>query len=55
MDEPKPRRKISVVVNHCHRCLYDWRSKGKSVPKSCPRCKSYTWQSPVVEKGTLQI
>ena len=28
----------------CKRCEYEWKSR-KQIPSSCPRCKSYAWQT----------
>ncbi len=28
---------------HCQKCGYSWLSRIPLKPKSCPSCKSYTW------------
>jgi predicted Zn-ribbon and HTH transcriptional regulator len=33
----------------CLRCAYEWTARAK-VPRSCPRCKSYEWQTPRGDK-----
>jgi len=32
-------------MNKCKRCLAEWKSRFKSVPVQCPRCKSPFWQT----------
>lgn len=32
----------------CLKCGYKWKSK-KEKPKSCPKCKSYTWDVKSIE------
>ena len=40
----------------CKRCEYSWDRKieGSPKPVSCPRCKSYKWDSPKTDKGKKQ-
>ena len=36
----------------CARCGHIWRQMARlqdRLPKCCPRCKSYTWQTPIQE------
>lgn len=41
--------------NHCVKCDHKWPSKKKDVkPKSCPRCKSYTWDKADNEKNSKE-
>lgn len=35
--------------NTCLRCQHSWFSRSTAVPKQCPNCKTYKWQT---EKGT---
>jgi predicted Zn-ribbon and HTH transcriptional regulator len=39
MKEKKPS-----TLNSCKKCGYMWAAKKKN-PVSCPKCKSYTWDS----------
>ena len=31
----------------CQRCGHEWEARVK-VPRSCPRCKRYDWDKPLV-------
>lgn len=39
----------------CRKCGYEWDAQIESVPKACPRCKSYYWQEPRKRKGKHAI
>ena len=35
------RVKCKHKFENGERCGYEWETKGKKLPKSCPRCKQY--------------
>lgn len=41
-------RTITLPVYRCLRCGHEWwpARDPKRLPKRCPQCKSYVWQSP---------
>lgn len=42
---PKQRTGTSYA---CLRCGYNWPQRTNRTPRSCPRCKSYEWQRPLL-------
>jgi len=39
-------------MHECKRCTYEWESKvAGTIPRSCPKCKSYAWDLERVGQG----
>lgn len=42
------------VPRECKKCGYQWPGRGEKKPKTCPKCKSLTWDT-LAQKGTQRI
>ena len=39
-------KEITVKNCICERCMHEWVTRGKDMPKVCPKCKSPYWNVP---------
>lgn len=39
-------KEIKVLRCTCERCKHEWITRGKEMPKVCPKCKSPYWNTP---------
>jgi hypothetical protein len=43
----RPLGAVEVVVLSCRcRCGHEWLTRGRSLPRVCPKCKSPNWDKP---------
>ncbi|MCK9599444.1 MAG: hypothetical protein PHG35_09330 [Dehalococcoidales bacterium] len=42
------KKELFIVTSllHCQRCLHNWKPRGDTAPKFCPKCNSPYWDSP---------
>jgi predicted Zn-ribbon and HTH transcriptional regulator len=36
-------------VCHCRKCGHYWLSKKKGIPRNCPVCRTYHWDTPLID------
>ena len=35
-------------------CGHEWKTRTEEVPATCPKCKSYVWDKPTINKETIK-
>jgi len=43
-------RHIPVMYLYCTKCGHTWIPRKETIPRCCPRCKSYDWEFRTYEK-----